>query len=79
MPIHWVAAGNTVGSGADDNYTGRMVLDQASLDRFVIIEFINELGTVRLKMIHSEELDSVMEYNNNYKHNLILYSINILF
>ena len=37
--IHWVAAGNTVGSGADENYTGRMVLDQASLDRFVIIEF----------------------------------------
>lgn len=34
-----VAAGNTVGSGADENYTGRMVLDQATLDRFVIIEF----------------------------------------
>lgn len=37
--IHWVAAGNTVGSGSDECYTGRMVLDQASLDRFVIIEF----------------------------------------
>lgn len=34
-----VAAGNTVGSGADDEYTGRMVLDQATLDRFAIIEF----------------------------------------
>lgn len=34
-----VAAGNTVGSGADENYTGRMVLDQATLDRFAIIEF----------------------------------------
>lgn len=34
-----VAAGNTVGSGADEQYTGRMVLDQATLDRFVIIEF----------------------------------------
>lgn len=34
-----VAAGNTVGSGADEAYTGRMVLDQATLDRFVIIEF----------------------------------------
>ena len=34
-----VAAGNTVGSGADENYTGRMVLDQATLDRFVIIDF----------------------------------------
>lgn len=34
-----VAAGNTVGSGADEEYTGRMVLDQATLYRFVIIEF----------------------------------------
>lgn len=37
--IHFVAAGNTVGSGADDKYTGRMVIDQATLDRFTIIEF----------------------------------------
>lgn len=34
-----VAAGNTVGQGADEDYTGRMVLDQATLDRFAIIEF----------------------------------------
>lgn len=34
-----VAAGNTVGSGANELYTGRLVLDQATLDRFVIIEF----------------------------------------
>lgn len=37
--VHFVAAGNTVGSGADDMYTDRMVLDQATLDRFAIIEF----------------------------------------
>ena len=37
--VHFVAAGNTVGSGADEMYTGRMVLDQATLDRFAIIEF----------------------------------------
>ena len=37
--VHFVAAGNTVGSGADESYTGRMVLDQATLDRFAIIEF----------------------------------------
>ena len=34
-----VAAGNTVGNGADEQYTGRMVIDQATLDRFAIIEF----------------------------------------
>lgn len=39
-----VAAGNTVGSGADEAYTGRMVLDQATLDRFAIIEFGYDLG-----------------------------------
>lgn len=37
--VHFVAAGNTVGSGADELYTGRTVLDQATLDRFAIIEF----------------------------------------
>jgi len=39
-----VAAGNTVGSGADELYTGRMVLDQATLDRFAIITFTYERG-----------------------------------
>lgn len=37
--VHFVAAGNTVGNGADDQYTGRMVIDQATLDRFAIVEF----------------------------------------
>lgn len=37
--VHFVSAGNTVGSGADDMYTGRLVLDAATLDRFVIIDF----------------------------------------
>lgn len=42
--VHFVAAGNTVGAGADELYTGRMVLDQATLDRFAIIEFDYDLG-----------------------------------
>lgn len=42
-----VAAGNTIGSGADENYTGRMVLDQATLDRFVTIEFDYDIGVER--------------------------------
>lgn len=37
--VHFVAAGNTVGNGADELYTGRAVIDQATLDRFAIIEF----------------------------------------
>ena len=37
--VHFVAAGNTVGSGADDMYTGRYALDVATLDRFQFIEF----------------------------------------
>jgi len=34
-----VAAGNTTGDGADEQYTGRLVLDQATLDRFAFVEF----------------------------------------
>lgn len=33
-----VAAGNTVGTGADIEYTGRYQLDASSLDRFAIVE-----------------------------------------
>lgn len=33
-----VAAGNTIGSGANELYTGRLVLDSATLDRFTVIE-----------------------------------------
>lgn len=39
-----VSAGNTVGNGADEQYTGRLVLDQATLDRFAIIEFDYDLN-----------------------------------
>jgi MoxR-like ATPase len=35
--VHFVAAGNTVGIGADDLYTGRAVLDAATLNRFVTV------------------------------------------
>lgn len=42
--VHFVAAGNTVGNGADEQYTGRLTLDQATLDRFAIIEFGYDLN-----------------------------------
>ena len=37
--VHFVAAGNTFGNGSDEQYTGRLVLDQATLDRFAVIDF----------------------------------------
>ncbi len=37
--VKFVAAGNTTGNGADEMYTGRMVIDSATLDRFAIIDF----------------------------------------
>ncbi len=52
--VHFVAAGNTTGSGADDLYTGRMVLDSATLDRFVIIDF-NYDYDVELKLAKGNE------------------------
>ena len=52
--VHFVAAGNTVGSGADDQYTGRMVLDQATMDRFAIIE-MNYDRRVELKIAEGNE------------------------
>lgn len=39
-----VAAGNTYGTGADIEYTGRYQLDAASLDRFAIIEITYDKG-----------------------------------
>lgn len=33
-----IAAGNTFGTGADNNYTGRYCLDRASLDRFAVVD-----------------------------------------
>lgn len=50
--VHFVAAGNTIGSGADEMYTGRMVLDQATLDRFAIIEFDYSLR-IELGLTHN--------------------------
>lgn len=56
--VHFVAAGNTVGNGADDMYTGRMVLDQATLDRFAIIEFGYDTGVEMSLTNNNNELVS---------------------
>ena len=49
-----VAAGNTVGSGANDLYTGRLVLDSATLDRFVLIEFDYDRN-IEMKLANGNE------------------------
>lgn len=57
--IHFVAAGNTVGSGADEMYTGRMVLDQATLDRFAIVEFDY---SIRIEMAISKNNSDLVSF-----------------
>lgn len=54
--VYFVAAGNTVGSGSDELYTGRMVLDQATLDRFAIIEIDYDKRIERKLSNNDEEL-----------------------
>lgn len=57
-----VAAGNTLGNGADEQYVGRLVLDAATLDRFAIIEFDYDIN-VELKIAQgdNELVDFVRE------------------
>lgn len=57
--VHFVAAGNTVGSGSDEMYTGRMVIDQATLDRFAIIEFGYDTG---IEMAMAENDDDLVDF-----------------
>lgn len=68
--VHFVAAGNTVGSGADELYTGRMVLDQATLDRFAIIEF-GYSKPIELKLTNGNEelVDFVRQLREKAKSN----------
>lgn len=49
-----IAAGNTLGTGADVNYTGRYSLDKASLDRFAIIH-----------VDYSQKIELSISKNNN--------------
>lgn len=65
-----VAAGNTVGSGADEKYTGRMILDQATLDRFVTIDFDYDRNIeLSLTKGNTELVDFVESLRKNAKEN----------
>lgn len=57
--VHFVAAGNTVGSGSDEMYTGRMVIDQATLDRFAIIDFGYDTN---IEMAMAENDDDLVDF-----------------
>lgn len=48
-----IAAGNTLGTGADNNYTGHYCLDRASLDRFALIN-----------IDYSPKIEKAMALNN---------------
>lgn len=50
-----VSAGNTVGLGADMVYTGRNVLDGATLDRFVLVEMDYD-ERIEINLCQDEEL-----------------------
>lgn len=59
------AAGNTAGSGADEQYTGRMVLDMATLDRFVMIPFsYDETIELHLAEGNKELVDFIHKLRN---------------
>lgn len=66
--VHFVAAGNTVGSGADDMYTGRMVIDQSTLDRFAIIEF-DYSRSIEMQITHNniELIEFIHQLRNEAK------------
>ena len=49
-----IAAGNTLGTGADINYTGRYSLDRASLDRFAMV-----------RIDYSRRIEKAMTRDNN--------------
>lgn len=49
-----VSAGNTIGSGANELYTGRLVLDSATLDRFVVVEFDYDIN-IEMSLAHGNK------------------------
>lgn len=54
-----IAAGNTFGTGADMEYTGRYQLDAASLDRFALVE-IDYSKTIETALAQNDE--ALVEY-----------------
>lgn len=59
-----VAAGNTIGTGADAAYTGRLQLDAATLNRFVVVE----VGYDRaIDLINADNDNELVEFIRQYR------------
>ncbi len=71
-----VAAGNTVGSGADEQYTGRLQLDQSTLDRFAMIEFTYDRN-IELAMAKGDE--ALVQFIRNMRQQAADKGINAIF
>ena len=62
--FHCVAAGNTFGTGADDTYSGRSVIDGATLDRFGLIS-VDYDKRIEIGMANGDE--SLVEFAHAYR------------
>jgi hypothetical protein len=62
--FHCIAAGNTFGTGADNEYTGRYQLDASSMDRFALIT-VDYDKRIELSMANGDE--SLVEFANEFR------------
>lgn len=71
-----VAAGNTLGTGADEEYTGRYQLDKASLDRFALV-YIDYSPKIEMNMANGDR--ELVEFCHEFRKATEDASINCLF
>lgn len=62
--FHAMAAGNTFGTGADSTYTGRYVLDAASMDRFGLIRVDYDR---RIEEAMADGDDALVDFANDFR------------
>lgn len=62
--FHCIAAGNTFGTGADDVYTGRSVIDAATTDRFAMV-FVDYDRRIEVGMANGD--NSLVEFAHAYR------------
>lgn len=72
-----VCAGNTYGTGADMVYVGRNVLDGATLDRFVVIDFDYDENVERQLAYDDELYNFIVALRKSIKDNSLRYIISM--